>query len=55
MHADMASLAPWDAGNGLLGAISDEALHRFCVLTGVLGFIGWLVAAWRKRPAGAAD
>jgi hypothetical protein len=55
MHADMASLAPWDAGNGLLGAISYEALHRFCVLTGVLGFIGWLVAAWRKRPAGAAD
>lgn len=52
MHSDILPLAPWSDANALLGAISIGALHQFCILTGLLGIVGWLFVAWRKlnRP-----
>lgn len=52
MHSDIAPLAPWSDANALLGFVSVSALYQFCVLTGLLGAVGWAYRAWRKRPLG---
>ena len=45
MHADMAPLAPLSHANALLGAVSLDALHWFCLVAGSLGV---LLIALRK-------
>ncbi len=42
MHSDMNPLWPWAQGNGLLGVLSVNVLHIFCL---ALGFIGAFVLA----------
>ena len=37
MHADMTPLAPFSAGNGLLYWVSVDALHLFCLVSGLVG------------------
>ena len=49
MHADISPLAPWSTGNAFLGLISIEALHRFCILSGLLGVVAWLGVQWYKQ------
>jgi membrane-bound metal-dependent hydrolase YbcI (DUF457 family) len=49
MHSDISPLAPWSNVNVLLGLVSIETLHLFCVGTGLLGVGLWLSFAWRKR------
>ena len=49
MHADMSPFAPWSNANGLLDVISIEALQRFCIIAGLFGVFGWVVAAWHNR------
>ncbi len=39
MHSDMNPLWPLSAGSGLLGIISVEGLHMFCLIAGVLGVL----------------
>ena len=51
MHADISPLAPWSKANPFLDLISIELLHQFCILAGLLGILGWIVSAWRKRSA----
>lgn len=52
MHHDMQPLAPFAAGNGLLGLVSLETLHLACVILGVLGLLGiavrWLLSEERS-------
>ena len=49
MHFDIAPLSPWSDANALRGLVSIEALHRFCVISGVLGILGWFAAGWLGR------
>jgi hypothetical protein len=42
MHADMQPFWPFAAGNNLLGLLSVEALHLFCVASGAVGGVGLL-------------
>jgi len=37
MHADVEPFSPFMLNNPLLGFISDEALHKFCLYSGLLG------------------
>jgi membrane-bound metal-dependent hydrolase YbcI (DUF457 family) len=37
MHADMKPFAPFASSNALLGMISVEAVHKFCVYSGAVG------------------
>lgn len=50
MHGDMHPFAPLTAANPILGAMSLEALHIFCVATGMAG-VGVFAAttAWSAR------
>ena len=50
MHADMSPLAPWSSANAWLGAISIDALNQSCIAAGLLGLVGWVAAAWCRRP-----
>lgn len=51
MHSDMSPLAPWSSANGLLGVITIETLHQFCIIAGLAGIFGWLAGAWHNRRA----
>lgn len=50
MHADMRPLAPFSADNALLGLLSYQGIHLFCLFTALFGAL-WLgsVALWRLR------
>jgi len=37
MHADLRPLAPWSEWNPFLTWVSIDALHQFCVISGLLG------------------
>lgn len=37
MHADLQPFAPFSASNAFLGFISVEALHDFCLYSGLVG------------------
>jgi hypothetical protein len=54
-HADMTPLAPWLHANGLLGLVSMGVLELWCVMTGLVGVIGWIVVGWSTRRGGAQD
>jgi hypothetical protein len=50
-HHDMMPMVPFATTNALLHAVSELAVYLFCVLSGSVGFIGWLVIkAVRHRP-----
>lgn len=53
MHSDISPFAPWSDANALLGLISIEALHQFCIFAGLFGVVGWFAVAWWKQRAGA--
>jgi hypothetical protein len=46
MHADTTPLAPWSNANGLLGPVSISVLELWCVTTGLVGVVGWVVVGW---------
>lgn len=52
MHSDISPFSPWSNTNALLGLISIEALHQFCMVAGLVGVVGWLFVAWCKQRAG---
>ncbi|CAK0753234.1 conserved membrane hypothetical protein [Gammaproteobacteria bacterium] len=49
MHIDITPLAPWSNNNGLLGIISGEALHQWCIGAGLFGIFWWVAIHWHKR------
>lgn len=49
MHADIAPLAPFSTSNGLLRAVSLDALHGFCAASAIVALA---ILAWRERRAG---
>lgn len=51
MHADMAPFAPFGTANPLLGTVSLEALHGFCLASAVFG----LLLLGVRRLIGSAD
>ena len=52
MHSDISPLAPWSKANTLQGLISVEALHQFCIFSGLFGVAGWLFLGWHKQHKG---
>lgn len=52
MHGDIRPYAPWSDSNGLLGLISIEALHLWCVAAGLFGIFGWVALKWFGRREG---
>lgn len=56
MHADLFPFAPFSAVNPLLGIVSAEALHRFCLYSGLVGAVLYAaVAYWIGRQAAGID
>jgi membrane-bound metal-dependent hydrolase YbcI (DUF457 family) len=51
MHPDIRPFAPFSDSNPLLGAISVQALHGFCVVTGVVGIAVLGVQSIRREPS----
>ena len=49
MHPDMAPLAPFSRTNILLGALSLDALHWLCIVSGVLAVL--LILLRRRTPS----
>ena len=49
MHLDLHPLMPWSKDNTLLGLISVESLHVFCIVSGFLGAIILLSLFYFKR------
>lgn len=45
MHLDVTPLAPWSDANALFHLVSVSALHQFCLLSGLFGFVAWLLLA----------
>lgn len=43
MHLDIQPLRPWSTANALQGVISIEALHLWCVASGMLGILVWFL------------
>ncbi len=52
MHSDISPLAAWSKANTLQGLISIEALHQFCIFSGLFGIAGWLFLGWYKQRKG---
>ena len=52
MHSDISPLAPWSNANTLQGLTSIEALHQFCIFSGLFGVAGWLFLGWYKQRKG---
>lgn len=52
MHSDIRPLAPWSDANVLLNLISIDALHQFCLFSGLFGAVAWLCLAWRRKRTG---
>ena len=49
MHSDVEPFAPYSLANPWLGIISVEALHQFCLYSGLLGVgLYFLVSRWLK-------
>lgn len=55
MHADMQPIAPFSAGNALLGVVSLGSLHLLCVAGGALGALVIGLAFARRRAASPSD
>ena len=58
MHAEMRPLWPAGDRNTLLGAVSMEALHLYCLAAGLAGIAGlavryWVSGRWAKGDASA--
>jgi membrane-bound metal-dependent hydrolase YbcI (DUF457 family) len=51
MHPDIRPLAPFSDSNPLLGAISVQALHWSCVVTGLVGIAVLGVQSIRREPS----
>jgi hypothetical protein len=51
MHADIHPLAPFSQANALYLIVSLDALHNFCLLSGVLALV-WLAARELQRDGG---
>ncbi len=49
MHADLQPYFPFSPNNDLLGVISIEHLHQFCVYSGLLGAVIFFLIQWRNR------
>lgn len=49
MHFDLHPLMPWSKDNSLLGLISVESLHVFCIVSGFLGAIVLLSLFYFRR------
>jgi membrane-bound metal-dependent hydrolase YbcI (DUF457 family) len=55
MHADVEPFAPFVTTNAMLGFISIEALHQFCLYSGVLGVgLYFAVSHWKARRKSGA-
>jgi membrane-bound metal-dependent hydrolase YbcI (DUF457 family) len=53
MHGDVEPLVPFTSTNVLLGLMSIEALHWFCVFSGLLGAVVYFaVARMQARHSG---
>jgi len=47
MHADLQPFAPFFASNGFLGMLSIEALHDFCLYSGLVGVgLYYAISQW---------
>lgn len=58
MHADLEPFAPFISDNPFLGWLSIEALHKFCLYSGLLGAAMYFaVVSWlsRRRPSAKTD
>ena len=53
MHSDISPLGPWSNTNALLGLTSIEALHQFCIFSGLFGVAAWVFLG-RLKPRSAA-
>ena len=51
MHPDMRPFYPLFAGNGFLGVLSVESLHRLCLYSGLFGAVLFYGVYWHKRKA----
>jgi len=49
MHFDMRPYAPLSDANGLLGAISTEALYGVCIASGIIGAAIWFAVQLRRK------
>lgn len=50
MHFDIQPWAPFAAGNALQHRVPLEALHLFCLGSGLAGGLACLLLVWRTRP-----
>jgi len=58
MHADLEPFAPFTLDNPMLGLLSIEGLHRFCLYSGLVGAgLYFAISYWlgRHRPAAKTD
>ncbi|OGA00494.1 MAG: hypothetical protein A2Z44_07240 [Betaproteobacteria bacterium RBG_19FT_COMBO_58_11] len=54
MHADLQPFAPFSASNAFLGFFSVEALHDFCLYSGIVGVgLYYAVSQWLAGRQGA--
>lgn len=49
MHADIEPLYPFVIENNLLGLVSVGALHKFCLLSGLLGTIIYFIVQYQTK------
>ena len=49
MHHDVEPCFPVSLTNPLLNLLSNQALHQFCLYSGVIGGVVFFVVAWRQR------
>lgn len=50
MHSDLQPFAPFSMANPFLDLISIEALHKFCLYSGLIGAgLFFIVVQWRKN------
>lgn len=49
MHHDVEPFFPVSLTNPLLNLLSNQALHQFCLYSGLIGGVVFFVVAWRQR------
>jgi membrane-bound metal-dependent hydrolase YbcI (DUF457 family) len=56
MHADVEPFAPFTLNNPILGLLSVEVLHKFCLYSGLLGAgLYFAISHWFSRHNPAVD
>lgn len=51
MHADLEPFFPFISDNALLSFISIQALHKFCIYSGMIGGIVYFAVSWIRQAA----